>query len=90
MLKVKDLLNTDCTDYSFIDQNLAQIACDRLDMSSFPLFKPRNVREFDDNVFFYSITHALYSIFTVQNHTELITFMLITSLDQHQIILDKP
>ena len=58
-------------------------------MSFIPFFKSRNVREFNDNVFFYFITHVLYLIFIVQNHTELIIFMLIISLDQHQIILNK-
>ena len=82
-------MNIDCIDYSFIDQNLAQIICDRLEMIFISLFKFRNVRKFDDNVFFYFIIYALYFILIVQNHIEFITFMLITSFDQHQIILNK-
>ena len=82
-------MNIDCIDYSFIDQNLTQIICDRFEMIFIFFFKFRNVRKFDDNVFFYFITHVLYFIFIVQNHIELIIFMLIISFDQHQIILNK-
>ncbi len=35
------------------------------------------------------ITHAIYSNLTVQNHTIDTAFMLITWLDQHQMILEK-
>ena len=59
-------------------------------MCPVPLSQPRNVRGFDGNVSPNPITHALYPILTVQNHTELTTPMLITSLGQHQIILGKP
>ena len=82
-------MNIDCIDYSFIDQNLTQIICDQLEMIFIFFFKSRNVRRFDDNVFFHFITHALYFIFIVQNHIEFIIFMLIISFDQHQIILNK-
>ena len=89
VLKAKVFLNIDCTDYSFIDQDLAQIICDKLDMCLVFLFQSRNVKGFDDQMFFIFIIHVLYSILIVQNHIEFIIFMLIISLNQHQIILEK-
>ena len=65
VLKTKVFLNIDCIDYSFINQNLAQIICNKLNMCFVSFFQPRNVKNFDNNVFFNSITHALYSIFIV-------------------------
>ena len=83
MLKVKGLLNINYISYSFIDQNLAQIIYNRLDINFISLFKPRCVKDFDNNISFYSITHVLYSILTVQNYIEFTISMLITSLNQH-------
>ena len=83
VLKTKVFLNIDCTDYSFIDQNLAQIVCDKLDMCFVSFSQSRNVKDFDDQMFFIFIIHVLYSIFIVQNHIEFIIFMLIINLNQH-------
>ena len=89
MLKAKNLLNINYIDYLFINQNLAQIIYNQLKINFIFLFKSRNIKKFNNNVFFYFITYILYFIFTIQNYIKLIIFMLIINFDQHQIILNK-
>ena len=72
---LKSLIDTEAADYSFIDELTAQNVCDHLQIESLSLIK--------------LITHAIYSNLTVQDHMKRFVSMLITRLDQHQMILEK-
>ncbi len=86
---LKSLIDTEAADYSFIDELIAQNVCDHLQIESLPLIKLKSIREFDDHYAKKLITHAIYLNLTVQDHMKRFVFMLITWLDQHQMILEK-
>ncbi len=86
---LKSLIDIEAADYSFIDEVIAQIVCDQLQIESLTLIKAKSIREFDDYYAKKLIIHAIYSNLTVQDHTIDMTSMLITRLDQHQMILEK-
>ncbi len=86
---LKSLIDIEAADYSFIDEVIAQIVCDQLQIESLTLIKAKSIREFDDHYAKKLITHVIYSNLTVQDHTIDTASMLITRLDQHQMILEK-
>jgi hypothetical protein len=85
---IKAMINNDCTDYSFIDTDIAQQVCEALEISLLKLNKLREVKNYDERSN-KDITHAIYPPMTIQNHTESSTPMMTTKLDQHSIILNK-
>ena len=87
---VKALIDTDATEYAFIDETTAHIICENLEISLIPLSKPKPVKGFDRHLAKQPITHAIYPDLTVQDHSELTASMLITPLRQHSVILEKP
>ncbi len=86
---LKSLIDIEAADYSFIDEVIAQIICDQLQIESLTLIKAKLIREFDDHYAKKLITHVIYLNLTVQDHTIDTASMLITQLDQHQMILKK-
>ena len=86
---LKSLIDIEAADYSFIDELIAQNVYDHLQIESLPLTKLKSIREFDDLYAKKLITHAIYSNLTVQDHMKRSAPMLITRLDQHQMILEK-
>ncbi len=86
---LKSLVDTEAAGYSFIDEVTAQIVCDQLQIELLALIKAKSIREFDGHYAKKLITHAIYSNLTVQDHTIDTASMLITRLDQHQMILGK-
>jgi len=86
---LKSLIDIEAADYSFIDEVIAQIVCDQLQIELLTLIKAKSIQEFDDYYAKKFITHAIYSNLTVQDHMIDTAFMLITQLDQHQMILEK-
>ncbi len=86
---LKSLIDIGAAGYSFIDEVIAQIVCDQLQIELLTLTKAKPIREFDDHYAKKLITHAIYSNLTVQDHTIDTASMLITRLDQHQMILGK-
>ncbi len=86
---LKSLIDIEAADYSFIDEVIAQIVCNQLQIESLTLIKAKSIREFDDHYAKKLITHAIYLNLTVQDHTIDTASMLITWLDQHQMILEK-
>ncbi len=86
---LKSLIDTEAADYSFIDELIAQNVCDHLQIESLTLIKAKSIREFDDHYAKKLITHVIYLNLTVQDYTIDITSILITRLDQHQMILEK-
>ncbi len=86
---LKSLIDTEAADYSFIDEVIAQIVCDQLQIKSLTLIKAKSIREFDNHYAKKLITHVIYSNLMIQDYTVNIASMLITQLEQHQIILGK-
>ncbi len=86
---LKSLIDTEAADYSFINKLIAQNVCDHLQIKSLSLIKLKSIREFDDHYVKKLITHAIYSNLTVQDHMKHFASMLITWLNQHQMILEK-
>ncbi len=86
---LKSLIDTEVADYSFIDKLIAQNVCDHLQIKSLSLIKLKSIRKFDDYYAKKLIIHAIYLNLTVQDHMKRFVSMLITRLDQHQMILEK-
>ncbi len=86
---LKSLIDIEAADYSFIDEVIAQIVCDQLQIESLTLIKAKSIREFDDHYAKKLITHVIYSNLTVQDHTIDTASILIIQLNQHQMILEK-
>jgi len=86
---LKSLIDIEAADYSFIDELIAQDVCNYLQIESLSLIKLKSIRKFDDHYAKKFITHAIYLNLTVQDHMKRFVFMLITRLDQHQMILEK-
>ncbi len=68
---------------------IMQIAYDQLQIESLTLIKAKSIQEFNDHYAKKLITHVIYLNLTIQDHMINITFMLITQLNQHQMILRK-
>ncbi len=86
---LKSLIDIEAADYSFIDELIAQNVCDHLQIELLSLIKLKSIRKFDDHYAKKLITHAIYSNLTVQDHMKRFVSMLITRLNQHQMILEK-
>jgi len=86
---LKSLINIEAADYSFIDEVTAQIVCNQLQIKLLTLIKAKSIQEFNDHYAKKLITHVIYLNLTVQDYTIDTAFMLITRLDQHQMILEK-
>ncbi len=85
---LKSLIDIKAADYSFIDEVIAQIVCDQLQIKSLTLIKAKSIQEFDDHYAKKLIIHVIYLNLTVQDHTIDTASMLIIQLDQHQMILE--
>ncbi len=86
---LKSLIDIEAADYSFINEVIAQIVCDQLQIKSLTLIKAKSIWEFDDHYAKKLIIHVIYLNLTVQDYTIDTAFMLITWLNQHQMILEK-
>jgi len=86
---LKSLIDTEAADYSFIDEVIAQIVYDQLQIEFRTLIKAKAIQEFNDHYAKKLITHVIYLNSMIQDHTIDIAFMLITQLKQHQLILEK-
>jgi len=62
---LKSLIDIEAANYSFIDEVIAQIVCDHLQIESLTLIKAKSIQEFDDHYAKKSITHVIYSNLTV-------------------------
>ena len=85
---VQTLVNTDVTEFAFIDEKIAQLICEKLQINLVILSWLKHVNEFDDRLTKF-IIHVIYSTLIVQNHSELSILMFITKIDSHSLILDK-
>ncbi len=78
---LKSLIDIKAADYSFIDEVIAQIVYDQLQIKSLTLIKAKSIQEFNDHYVKKLIIHVIYLNLTVQDHTIDTVFMLITQLD---------
>ncbi len=78
---LKSLIDIKAADYSFIDEVIAQIVCDQLQIKSLTLIKAKSIQEFNDHYAKKLIIHVIYLNLTVQDHMIDTVFMLITWLD---------
>ena len=85
---VQALVNTNVTEFAFIDEKTAQLICEKLQINSVILSWLKHVNEFDDRLI-KSIIHVIYSTLIVQNHFELSILMFITKIDAHSLTLSK-
>ncbi len=86
---LKSLIDIEAADYSFINELIAQNVYDHLQIEFLSLIKLKSIRKFDDHYAKKLITHAIYLNLTVQDHMKRFVSMLITQLNQHQMILEK-
>ena len=82
-------MNIDCTAYTVIDEALIETICEQLQIAFISLFASRPLRGYNGQIASKSITHAIYFTFKVNGHAEQICSMLIMSLNNHRIIIDK-
>ena len=87
-LKIAPLLNIDSSKHTFIDKKFAQKVCEKLFTSFQKLIKIKLIRKYDKktNV---AIMHVIYSIIIVNEHQKSFTFLWITKLRNHKLILNK-
>jgi hypothetical protein len=85
---IKAMIANECTDYLFIDIDIARQVCEVLEISFLKLNKSREVKNYDERRN-KNIIHAIYSSMTIQNYIESSISMMIIKLDQHSIILRK-
>ncbi len=86
---LKSLIDIEAADYSFINEVIAQIVYNQLQIKSLTLIKAKSIWEFNNHYAKKLITHVIYSNLTVHDYMIDTAFMLITWLNQHQMILEK-
>ncbi len=62
---LKSLIDIKAADYSFINEVIAQIVCNQLQIELLTLIKAKSIQEFDDHYAKKFITHVIYSNLTV-------------------------
>jgi hypothetical protein len=85
---VRAMIDNDYTEYSFVNSTIVRRICEALKIDSVKLNKSRKMKEYDERMR-ESITHVIYSRMIIRDHFESSTLLLITKLDQHDIILEK-
>ncbi len=86
--QIRAMIDNDCIEYFFIDINIAHKVCELLNISFLKLKKSREMKKYDERRN-KDITHVIYSLMTIQDHTKSFTSMMIIKLDQRAIILEK-
>ncbi len=62
---LKSLIDIEAVDYLFINEVIAQIVCDQLQIKLLTLIKVKSIQEFNDHYAKKLITHAIYLNLTV-------------------------
>ncbi len=87
MFRSSALIDIEVTDMTFIDDSLVSELCERFDIQPISLFKSKSIRSYDGTLDRRSITHALYTSVTIQEHKNEMMSLLITRLGQHKVII---
>jgi hypothetical protein len=85
---IKAMIDNDCIDYLFVNNIIVRKICETLNINSIKLNKSRKMKDYDKRIS-ELITHAIDFRMTIRNCVESFTFLLITKLSQHDIILEK-
>ena len=83
-------MNTDCIAYTVINEALIKIICEQLQIASILFSAFRSLRGYNGQIASKPITHVIYSTLKINGHAEQTCSMLIVSLNNHRIIIDKP
>ncbi len=62
---LKSLIDTEAADYSFINEVIAWIVCDQLQIKSLTLIKAKSIQEFNNHYAKKLSTHVIYLNLTV-------------------------
>ena len=62
---IKAFIDTDATEYAFIDETTVHIICKNLEINLISLSKLKLIKDFDKHLTKQSITHVIYSDLTV-------------------------
>ena len=84
-IRATTLANTCATGYGFIDKEFTETVCQVLEIEPQRLIKSKQIQGFDGRAA-KPITHAIYPILTIGNHTESLAPLLITKLGNHPMI----
>ena len=82
-------MNTDCTVYTMIDETLIEIICGQFQIAFISFFVFRFLRDYNGQIALKSIIHIIYFTFKVNEHAKQTCFILIVSLNNHRIIINK-
>ena len=82
-------MNINCIVYTMIDETLIKIICEQLQIASILLFVFRFLRDYNEQIALKPIIHVIYFILKINEYAEQICFMLIVSLNNYCIIINK-
>jgi hypothetical protein len=85
---VKAMIDNDCIDYLFVSNIIVRNICETLKINSVKLNKSRKIKKYNERMSD-SIIYVIYSRIIIRDYVESSNFLLITKLDQHDIILEK-
>ena len=85
-IRATTLADTCATGYGFIDEEFAETVCQVLEIEPQCLVKSKQIQGFNGRAA-KLITHAIYPILIVGDHTESLALLLITKLGNHPMIL---
>ena len=86
--KIKTIINNDCTEYVFINNLIERKICDKFQIIFVFLTKIKKIKKYDKKMNEF-IIYVIYFRIQIQNYVKNIIFMLITKLNQHDIIFEK-
>ena len=85
---IHDLIDIDASEYAFINEEIAQKVCHKLELTSMSLFRLKRVFNFEKTKIKF-ITHQILFKMILQNHSEFFASLFIIRIKQHSLILDK-
>ena len=85
---IHDLIDIDASEYAFINEEIAQKVCHKLELISMSLSRSKRVFNFEETKI-KSITHQILFKMIIQNHSEFFAFLFIIRIEQHSLILNK-
>ena len=77
-LHLKFFINTDITEYAFINERLADQICEKLQIVCMRLNQSKSVEGYNNQMTSKFIIHVIYSTLTVEGHKKLTASMFIT------------
>ena len=82
------LVNTCATGYGFINEKFAEIVCQTLKIEPQRLTKSKPIQRFDGRAA-QPVTHTIYFILSLENHSKSLAPLLITKLGHHRMLLGR-